>query len=120
MERLPQIFRADRVMLLTNGTNPYHSPTISAPSGYLVVEGIITYTTIIRLSKPVNLMSAAAFQPVLGDKVSVQNNVGSEEIPVTAIIAHPGSSIILGYTGSTSDCGDCILRGTNIKPSFWP
>ncbi len=25
-----------------------------------------------------------------------------------------------GYVGSSRNCADCTLRGTNIKPSFWP
>ncbi|HTN06790.1 DUF4249 domain-containing protein [Agriterribacter sp.] len=27
---------------------------------------------------------------------------------------------LLGYTGSTGLCIDCTLRGTNVKPDFWP
>lgn len=42
-------------------------------------------------------------------------------IPVQAIIviAPIGGAVIVGHTGSTPECVDCTLRGTNKKPSFW-
>ena len=27
---------------------------------------------------------------------------------------------LIGYTGSSATCIDCTMRGTNIKPDFWP
>lgn len=42
-------------------------------------------------------------------------------IPVQAIvvIAQIGGAKIVGHTGSTPECVDCTLRGTNKKPAFW-
>ena len=42
-------------------------------------------------------------------------------IPVQAIvvIAQIGGLKIVGHTGSTPECVDCTLRGTNKKPAFW-
>jgi len=38
--------------------------------------------------------------------------------PISPIYS-PGG-VITDYTASTPDCMDCRLRGTNIKPDFWP
>lgn len=49
-------------------------------------------------------------------------------IPYTRVFAGPGYVPVdyyvsngdkAGYVGSTRECVDCRLRGTNIKPSFW-
>lgn len=40
------------------------------------------------------------------------------QIPVTSI-GRPNSTVILGFLGSTPDCVDCTLRGTNKQPDFW-
>lgn len=42
-------------------------------------------------------------------------------IPVQAIlvIQRIGGAKIVGHTGSTPECVDCTLRGTNKKPAFW-
>ena len=39
-------------------------------------------------------------------------------LPVQAI--QPINSPIVGFSASSPNCVDCTLRGTNIKPSFWP
>ncbi|RZK94083.1 MAG: hypothetical protein EOO62_31065 [Hymenobacter sp.] len=39
-------------------------------------------------------------------------------VPVMAIRDKQGN--IIGYSGSNIECVDCRLRGTNVKPSFWP
>ena len=39
-------------------------------------------------------------------------------IPVAPIIALTGDTT--GATLSAPECADCRLRGTNVKPSFWP
>lgn len=42
-------------------------------------------------------------------------------IPVQAITVIPkiGPEITIGHTGSTPECVDCTLRGTNKQPAFW-
>jgi hypothetical protein len=42
-------------------------------------------------------------------------------IPVAAIIIIPkiGPEVIIGHSGSTPNCVDCTLRGTNKQPAFW-
>jgi hypothetical protein len=43
----------------------------------------------------------------------------SDEIPVNAIVDPIIQKDTLGFTGSTSACVDCTLRGTNKQPGFW-
>ncbi|MEO6289670.1 MAG: DUF4249 domain-containing protein [Ginsengibacter sp.] len=38
--------------------------------------------------------------------------------PLDAIFMGPGPPV--GYSASLVECVDCTVRGTNIKPSFWP
>src|SRR5580658_8224029 len=56
---------------------PYNPPAIASPGSYLVVEGVINAgsdSTIIKLSKTVNLSSKTTTNPVLGAIVSVEND----------------------------------------------
>ena len=41
------------------------------------------------------------------------------QIPLSQIF-NPPNPVPVGYFGSSRNCADCTLRGTNIKPSFWP
>ncbi|AIZ62929.1 hypothetical protein PK28_03140 [Hymenobacter sp. DG25B] len=40
-------------------------------------------------------------------------------VPVTTLYSSDGAFVV-GYTYSTPDCVDCRLRGTDVKPDFWP
>ena len=42
---------------------------------------------------------------------------GGGVIPVSAVTTPFGT--IIGFTGSTSSCTDCTLRGSNKQPAFW-
>jgi len=49
------------------------------------------------------------------------NKPGFTTVPLIPVdpITQPGIGII-GYTAAMRECVDCTLRGTNIKPPFWP
>ena len=56
---------------------PYIPPAIAAPDSYLVVEGVInpgSDSTVIKLSKTVNLNAKTTLKPVLGATVTVEND----------------------------------------------
>jgi hypothetical protein len=56
---------------------PYNPPAINAPGSYLVVEGVINSgpdSTIIRLSKTVNLSDTTTLNPVLGGTLAVESD----------------------------------------------
>jgi hypothetical protein len=45
---------------------------------------------------------------------------GSAFLPLWIIYSPPPGSKITGYTRTLQACADCRLRGTNVKPDFWP
>src|SRR5271165_2307623 len=56
---------------------PYNPAAISSPGSYMVVEGVINSgsdSTIIKLSKTVNLNSKTTVNPVLGASVTVESD----------------------------------------------
>jgi hypothetical protein len=64
------------VLCLLCCRKPYNPPAIAAPNNYLVVEGVINQgndSTIIKLSKTVNLNAQTTVNPVLGATVTVEN-----------------------------------------------
>lgn len=59
------------------------------------------------------------------DVITVPNNRDSIDLAFTGNYNLVMNEVrergfLLGYTGSTALCIDCTLRGTNIKPDFWP
>jgi hypothetical protein len=42
------------------------------------------------------------------------------EVPFDAWATPPPNSKVIGYFAATTECVDCRVRGTNVKPSFWP
>jgi len=59
---------------------PYNPPAITASNSYLVVEGIINSgsdSTIIKLSRTVNLSSGTTNNPETGASISVQSNTNN-------------------------------------------
>ncbi|MGV3589460.1 MAG: DUF4249 domain-containing protein [Adhaeribacter sp.] len=45
------------------------------------------------------------------------NFVSGHFLPVGEVRSNMGD--ITGYTGSSADCVDCRVRGTNVQPDFW-
>lgn len=39
------------------------------------------------------------------------------KIPISEVLSPTGA--VLGHTGSSSECTDCTIRGTNKRPAFW-
>ena len=59
---------------------PYNPPAITAPGSYLVVEGVINSgsdSTIIKLSRTVNLSSSVTLNPVSGAVLTVEGDQNS-------------------------------------------
>lgn len=38
-------------------------------------------------------------------------------VPISAIVDF---GVLIGHTGTSEECGNCSIRGSLIKPSFWP
>jgi len=65
------------VILFYSCRKPYDPPAISSPGSYLVVEGVITSgsdSTIIKLSRTVNIGAQSVVNPVSGATVMVVSN----------------------------------------------
>jgi hypothetical protein len=63
-------------MMIVSCKKPYNPPAISAPGSYLVVEGVINSgpdSTIIKLSRTVNLSSTITLNPVSGAVLTVES-----------------------------------------------
>jgi hypothetical protein len=68
------------LILFTSCKKPYDPPGITAPNSYLVVEGVIssgTDSTIIKLSKTINLAANVTLNPVGGAVLTVESDQGA-------------------------------------------
>ncbi len=67
------------VISITGCKVPYNPPATTAVSNYLVVEGLINITdsTYIKLSRTVNISSAAALKPELKATLTIESNTGN-------------------------------------------
>jgi Domain of unknown function (DUF4249) len=69
--------------------------------------------------RPIDDYAACSNRPV---EISLANTAATFRnsfLPLYGLYI-PQSSILIGYAGAPADCVDCRLRGTNVKPSFWP
>src|SRR5882762_9423598 len=65
------------VLALSCCKKPYNPPAITSSNSYLVVEGVINSgndSTIITISKTVNLNAVTTLNPVLGASVTVESD----------------------------------------------
>jgi len=68
------------LLLLCHCKKPYTPPVIVSKNSYLVVEGVVnpgTDSTIIKLSKTVNLNAAVTINPIFDATVTVEDNQGN-------------------------------------------
>jgi len=106
---------------------PYSPPAISAPNSYLVVEGVINSgsdSTIIKLSKTVNLNSKVTLNPLSGATVTVE---GSQSNTWTLVGDGSGNYTSAGLSLpagqqyrlriNTSDGGQYLSDFVAIKPN---
>ncbi|MDB5016156.1 MAG: hypothetical protein JWQ84_988 [Mucilaginibacter sp.] len=86
MKVSPGIFLYFILIVLVSCRKPYLPPAIAAPGSYLVVEGVINSgsdSTIIALSKTVNLNSKTTANPVLNAVLTVESDKGAS-YPLTS------------------------------------
>jgi len=75
------------ILLLWCCRKPYNPAVVASPASYLVVEGTINTggdSTIIKLSKTVNLSAKTTSNPVLGATVFIENNQSATTWPLTS------------------------------------
>jgi len=73
--------------------------------------------------RPTSVFLDPAYAPCVLEKLAPgfafqQFKIGAD-IPVVPLI-NPANGDTVGIAFSSPDCVDCRLRGTNVKPSFWP
>jgi hypothetical protein len=79
----PGIYWCVVIIIIAGCRKPYLVPAITAPASYLVVEGTINSgsdSTIIKLSKTVNLSNKTTINPVLNAVLTVESDKGSSYV----------------------------------------
>jgi hypothetical protein len=116
---------------LTGCKNPYNPAVTASNVNYLVVEGLINSgqdSTIIKLSRTVNISDTTKVNPELGAQVTVESDqntiypiqeIGKGRYASYGTVPPTYLPISSPYTAAPIECVDCTLRGTTIKPSFW-
>lgn len=76
----PVIYLCAILIAVTGCRKPFTTPAITAPASYLVVEGMLNSgsdSTIIKLSKTVNLANKTTLNPILNAVLTVESDKGS-------------------------------------------
>ncbi|MBC8054518.1 MAG: DUF4249 domain-containing protein [Sphingobacteriaceae bacterium] len=97
---------------LSNWTNPF----VCDPN---IVSMFHNPDTLIKYNGPQVLLPkevAEANTPLHPDSALKYT---SGRVPVAPIYV-PGANYIVGYELASRRCADCTVRGSNIKPPFWP
>jgi len=63
--------------------------------------------------------NSGCYEIVIGNIQDTLNKYGPGTLPSLPVQTGPGNSIIT-FTIAPATCIDCTLRGTNVKPSYWP
>lgn len=76
------------------------------------------------LPKPLPRIANNPYETCVVDTVVLRNGLElfrlNLEVPFDIYFSPPPNSKVVGYFASTTQCVDCRVRGTNVKPSFWP
>jgi hypothetical protein len=76
------------------------------------------------LPKPLPQIANNPYETCVVDTVALRNGLElfrlNLEVPFDIYLSPPPNSKVIGYFASTTECVDCRVRGTNVKPSFWP
>jgi hypothetical protein len=76
------------------------------------------------LPKPLPRIANTGYETCTVDTVLLRDGLElfrlNLEVPFDTWYTAPPNRKVIGYFASTTECVDCRVRGTNIKPSFWP
>jgi hypothetical protein len=76
------------------------------------------------LPKPLPQIANTGYETCAVDTVVLRNGLElfrlNLEVPFDIYFSPPPNSKVIGYFAGTTECVDCRVRGTNVKPSFWP
>lgn len=126
-EQVGSIFDAQPSALKSN-IHPVSNST-EIVIGYITACNVTTKRIFISTAQLPGIYGKSRFLCVadtflLFNPITKENEVNTFLIPKTTIpsdkLYAPITGTFIGYIGSSGNCIDCTLRGSNRKPSFWP